>query len=130
MVTNSTKVCRGCQLDKPLTDFHRDATISSGYKARCRVCVSGPRKKRHNPRRDRELKLIRRYGITIAEYNEMYVQQLGRCKICLKNAKLVVDHCHQTGRVRGLLCDQCNTALGLFKDSKQSLESAISYLDT
>jgi hypothetical protein len=81
--------------------------------------------------------LKRTYGITIEDYEAMYAEQEGTCAICSgegfvmkqsHNMKLVVDHCHETGRVRGLLCHNCNRALGLLKDSTDSLRAAINYL--
>lgn len=81
--------------------------------------------------------LLRKYGITTKDYNEMYINQNGLCAICNKEGfrmaehhklKLVVDHCHSTGSVRGLLCHNCNRALGLLKDSIESLEKAVKYL--
>lgn len=82
--------------------------------------------------------LKRNYGVTLSWYKEKHQEQGGRCAICngegfimdpsRHRTKLVVDHCHDTGRVRGLLCHNCNRALGLFKDSETSLLSAVSYL--
>ena len=85
--------------------------------------------------------LYRNYGITIINYKEILHKQNSVCAICgetgLERAihskskcNLVVDHCHTTNKVRGLLCHTCNTALGQFKDSKQLLERAIKYLGT
>lgn len=80
---------------------------------------------------------MRKYGITTKGYNEMYESQQGKCAICNGEGfcmaehhklKLVVDHCHTTGAVRGLLCHNCNRALGLFKDNIESLEKAVRYL--
>lgn len=80
----------------------------------------------------------RLFGITLDDYNMMLEQQNYVCKICHcpetathKNEKikeLAVDHCHDTGKVRGLLCDRCNHLLGLAKDSKNLLLNAIKYL--
>jgi len=82
--------------------------------------------------------LTRNYGITYGDYQRMLEEQGGRCKLCNgdgfvmdKNKhklKLVVDHCHKTGAVRGLLCHNCNRGLGLFKDNHNTLQSAIEYL--
>lgn len=77
------------------------------------------------------------YGITCDEWEALYKTQGGVCAICLQEgftmkeshvAKLMVDHCHTTGRVRGLLCHNCNRALGLLKDSTENLTRAIAYL--
>lgn len=77
--------------------------------------------------------LIRNYGITSAEYDEMFEAQDGVCAICgqeeqVKTRGLSVDHCHTTGKVRGLLCSYCNMGLGLFKDDTESLINAVKYL--
>lgn len=83
--------------------------------------------------------LKRTYKIDIDKYEEMLEEQNHRCKICggegflmdpkRHKIKLVVDHCHATGAVRGLLCHNCNRALGLFKDDIDVLSSAIAYLE-
>ena len=82
--------------------------------------------------------LKRTYGITRQDYEDMLKAQENCCKICGSEGflmkehhrmKLVVDHCHDSGKVRGLLCHNCNRALGLMKDSVHTLESAIDYLE-
>lgn len=81
--------------------------------------------------------LMRCYKIDYDQYERMYLEQGGVCKICggesfllcpTARIKLVVDHCHATGVVRGLLCHNCNRGLGLFQDSQDSLEKAVQYL--
>ena len=81
--------------------------------------------------------LTRVYGITLADYYQMHEDQKGLCKICqtegftMKSChrlKLVVDHCHASGKVRGLLCHNCNRALGLLQDSIDNLDRAKEYL--
>lgn len=89
--------------------------------------------------RARERNYIKKFGITVEEYNVILEQQKGVCKICnnpetSKNnkgepKKLAVDHCHITGKIRGLLCIGCNIGLGQFKDNKEILSSAIKYLE-
>jgi len=79
--------------------------------------------------RDRQYKV--RYGISIEDYNRMLEEQSGKCKICSsekggnKNQCFAVDHCHTTGRVRGLLCIKCNARLGWFE---LNLKEVINYL--
>ena len=82
--------------------------------------------------------LRRTYGIGVDEYVTMWLAQDGVCKICLKegflmkehhNIKLVVDHCHLTTKVRGLLCHNCNRGLGLFQDSVSNLKRATRYIN-
>jgi hypothetical protein len=73
------------------------------------------------------------YGITVEEYNELFQEQEGCCKICGKHQtafkrKLDVDHCHETGKIRGLLCNRCNQALGLMKDSPENIKAMLEYV--
>lgn len=82
---------------------------------------------------DRKNSLRRLYGITLEEYDLMFSNQGGRCAICMKHQdefkkKLHVDHCHTTGKVRGLLCQKCNQGIGLFNDDKDLLIKASEYL--
>lgn len=70
----------------------------------------------------------RLYGITLEEWKTLKAKQNNRCAICGKKKKLHVDHCHIKGRVRGLLCANCNTALGKFQDSLEILERAAQYV--
>ena len=85
----------------------------------------------------RRVRLKCRYGITPEEYEEMHERQRGVCAICGRAEKrrlngrvtrLSVDHDHETGRVRGLLCWACNRAIGLLQEDRRVLEHAISYL--
>jgi hypothetical protein len=81
--------------------------------------------------RARNYRLSRRYGITQEEYLELLRQQRGQCKLCergLDDMYPHVDHCHDSGRVRGILCGQCNRGLGLLGDSPDLLERAVLYL--
>lgn len=94
----------------------------------CIVCAKVYNGKlQYNSRRKYALK--RKYNITVEEYNSMMHLQENKCAICGDmSEKLCVDHDHKTGKVRGLLCSNCNTSLGKFKDSIQILKNAISYL--
>jgi len=90
-----------------------------------------------NPEQTRCAKLRRNYGITLAEYDEMLEAQGGRCKIeaCRTDVpgghgRFHVDHNHETGKIRGLLCHRCNIGLGHFRDSPHLLQSARDYLLT
>jgi len=74
---------------------------------------------------------ITKHGISEAAFHTMVEAQGGKCAICAqppKRGRLHIDHNHQTGAVRGLLCSPCNTGLGLFAENPQNLNSAISYL--
>ena len=85
---------------------------------------------------DLKLHMQRNYGMGFKEYEEMLFSQDGKCAICKaeppKNqhkTRLNIDHCHTTGKIRGLLCDCCNRALGLMRDNKDLLQKAIQYLN-
>jgi hypothetical protein len=71
----------------------------------------------------------RKYGVTL-EYVASHREKIcGLCEICRKNTATDIDHCHGTGIFRGLLCSACNTGLGRFSDSAESLRNAIEYLE-
>jgi hypothetical protein len=103
---------------------------------RCELCQI--QYHRTQMRLDRHRKgLWELYKLTPEQYQEMYDLQNGLCYICQKPTegrgknknRLAVDHNHSTGKIRGLLCSHCNTALGLFRDSQELLQSAINYLN-
>ena len=141
--------CTKCEQGKDSTEFRKRKGTRHGYQYWCRQCESEANKKRYLPaikklkkpidvkevkRKAKERMLKHRYDITIDEYNQLYDNQGGRCKICgdryiLGTTKgLVVDHCHTTMEVRGLLCGNCNTGLGKFKDDIELLNKAIEYI--
>jgi hypothetical protein len=81
----------------------------------------------------RDFALRRGYGITLEDYKRMLVEQNSCCKMCDKHSSLFkrclhVDHCHKTGVIRGLLCTNCNTALGII-ESEELNERALRYLN-
>lgn len=80
----------------------------------------------------RAAKLLRSYGITVEQYEKLADMQGGVCAICRRKDDqghlLAVDHCHDSGAVRGLLCHKCNVALGLFRDDPAALTAAAEYL--
>ena len=84
------------------------------------------------PGSDHARSIENNFGISAVEYNKLYDAQGRKCAICDKRCKtgkrLAVDHCHSTGKVRGLLCARCNTALGSFGDDIGRLARAIYYL--
>lgn len=78
--------------------------------------------------RERNRKLVKAYGITIEDYNALLAKQGGQCAICKQFRKLVVDHCHDQQKVRGLLCDACNTGIGLLREDPELFARALEYL--
>lgn len=86
---------------------------------------------KNNPKKYRDGRLKYCFGITLEKYNNMLEQQKHKCLICEvdNSTTLHVDHCHETGAVRGLLCSNCNTSLGGFKDDPALLRKAAEYLE-
>lgn len=142
----TTKICTGCQAEKPVNAFVMDRKRQR-RKSRCLKCTSAAAKawRHRNPDYEkqryqadkigtRERHLIRKYKVTLADYEMMLTAQGGRCAICgctedtQHNGVFHVDHCHRTGAVRGLLCRGCNHVLGHLRDDPGLLQNAITYL--
>jgi len=86
-----------------------------------------------NKEQKRAYSLEKTYGITLEQYSQMFEEQKGCCAICNRHQSefkraLHVDHDHSTGEVRGLLCGNCNTAIGLLDESLQLFDKAQQYL--
>jgi len=130
------KWCPGCQEQLEIEKFGKNKTTNDGYVAYCRPCHN--KNCQESLRRNggsRNYHFRRRYGITGADADALIEQQGGICPLCqevprdkLKN-KWHVDHDHETGRIRGMLCHHCNTALGNFRDDVKILARAIKYLE-
>lgn len=128
------KECNTCGLEKPLSEYHRDAGIKCGYRGKCSKCRDTHRKKVYDKKDNRGWWLKSTYGITIEDYDHMLEEQNNCCAICYTHVStqiknLHVDHCHTSGEVRGLLCSKCNTGLGMYNDDVEILKSAIRYLE-
>lgn len=132
------KVCGACLTIKPLSAFHKckRGSTRKGHHSICKQCVSEKSKAEriHNPQVAQRRNLKRNYGLTVKQYDEMLKGQGGCCDICGTDipghmGRFVVDHNHETGQVRALLCNQCNTALGFFKDNPETLRTAAEYLE-
>lgn len=138
------KTCTKCNTEKPLSEYHKDKHSKTGYTSSCNDCRkavrtrAGAPKPKYYAEKDRWRKLLKQYGVTEQRYQEMFDAQNGVCAIC-ENPEmdkyangtirdLSVDHCHNTGKVRGLLCNKCNNAIGKFKDDTEILKRAINYL--
>lgn len=136
------KTCTKCKIEKPLSEFHRWSSTLDGYQYNCKSCKAAYRKKNdqlpHNLARSKAYHFKNKYCISLEEYELLLQEQNNRCAICKQEESslgrsgkilpLAVDHCHLTGRVRGLLCKNCNISLGNMEDSVERLSSAISYL--
>ena len=129
------KTCTKCGVEKHLSDFAKASKKKDGLRSQCRTCDQEYRDKNRDAVRDYHYK--NRYGISYEEYKQKLKEQHYSCEICgskhsdnERMKTLVVDHCHTTGKVRGLLCHSCNVALGAAKENEDILLSCISYLRT
>ena len=119
-----TKRCRDCGETKPRSAYYKNKTKPDGLQTWCKSC--------HDTRMRRN-GLKRLYGITEDDYDEMYRAQRGCCWICgvhqstLKR-RLNVDHDHESGDVRALLCCNCNKGIGLLGDDPKTVQQAANYL--
>jgi Recombination endonuclease VII len=135
----ATKSCKRCGEVKPIESFSCHSSTKDGRKQDCRECHSKyHREQRLRNHRDvyRVYELKRKYGMSLEEFNAMFASQDGKCAICGKTdfkgnirwKNLCVDHDHQTGKNRGLLCHRCNASIGYFEDDPGLLMKAIEYL--
>lgn len=142
-IETQTKICCVCNIRKPFVDFYNFKNQSDGKSYRCKSCDDASR---HNYRKNnsKTVRLLERnrtlkfkYGITLEDYYVMLESQKGCCAICggtdkfscsQSEVSFSVDHCHKTGKIRGLLCNACNRALGFFRDSEDILDKARKYL--
>ena len=132
------KKCTKCGVEKPLFEFYKDAIRKDGLRGPCKTCdIKKSRLYRKNfPEKSKNQvkssKLKIKYGIDLPEFKQMKDTQNNKCAICKSefiNSKYTcVDHNHTTGKIRAILCHNCNTGLGHFKENTDSLKSAVEYL--
>src|SRR5262249_41281101 len=125
------KRCPDCGEWKPLDEFPRNKNSKDGRHAYCKPChnARGKESKQRLYGGERHYHLMRRYGISAAEFDRLLAEQGGACAICGREDREHVDHDHQTGKVRGILCFNCNGGLGQFSDNTERLANAIEYLE-
>jgi hypothetical protein len=125
------KRCPDCGNYKPLEEFPRNKRMRDGRHAYCKPChnARGRESKDRLYGGNRDYHLKRRYGIGVAEFDDLVRGQGGACPICTKADPEHVDHDHVTGRVRGILCFNCNGGLGQFGDDAQRLYRAAFYVE-
>jgi len=121
------KKCPSCNKERADKFFsHENQT----YCDRCIMNIDLANSKITIAERRKYQDLYRKYGITKSEYDTLFKKQKGRCAICKEPpTRIMVDHCHSTNKIRGLLCGRCNTGLGCFNDDAESLKRAIKYLN-
>jgi hypothetical protein len=132
------KSCTKCKTVKPREGFPLNSRNPRLLTSICRDCSNQYKDPDYYKKnRDKSIKtsrasmLRRTYNITESEYDKMLKEQNEVCKLCGKppsKKRLAVDHCHKTGKIRGLLCSFCNTGIGMLKDDVVLLQKAIEYL--
>ncbi|WP_230690348.1 endonuclease VII domain-containing protein [Catellatospora paridis] len=129
-VPDGAKWCPDCAQIKPIAEFAKSRTKASGLHSYCLDCHNrrGVTTKEKHHGSTREYHLRRRYGMTQEDFETRLAWQGGVCAICGAPDPEHVDHDHEFGNVRGILCFNCNGGLGQFKDNDQSLARAIEYL--
>ncbi len=138
-----TKWCPQCEQILPAGNFHRSNATSDGLHGWCKSCRSeyGKRYCQGNSsvhaKSQRRCQLRRKFGITPEDYGRMLADQKGRCAICRgketkarrgKVIDLSVDHDHETGKIRELLCHSCNVAIGHLRHNPELIDKAAAYL--
>ena len=142
------KVCTVCRESKPFSKFYNRAASQDGKAYRCKDCDNKAVRKFRTERPERysynqrKANLLAKYGMDLESFEVMWSGQNGKCALCdvelttmlygagAKNTSTTacVDHCHSSGKVRGLLCALCNKALGMFHDVPERLDRAAAYL--
>lgn len=127
----STGGCVACMKEKSDTDNYREIQKRYYQKSKLRRIATSLAWKRSHPK-ERLGYRLKQYGITVDEYDKMILKQNSKCSICqetlLRDRSTVVDHCHDSGKVRGILCSNCNCAIGHLKNSHILATSAANYL--
>jgi hypothetical protein len=126
------KSCPKCNEVKLVADFHKSAKGKHGVASWCKKCTNSilreKRKRTYSAETKRKHQFKTRYGITVEQWDEMFLSQGGVCAICKQEMRRpCVDHSHTTGDVRGLLCHPCNVKLYAVED-EQYLHAATEYL--
>lgn len=137
-----TKFCPRCKTTKPTSDFGRNVSKSDGLSSYCSKCVREYSARWKNKNRDQTRRTDKycqaklKYGLSKDQYDGLIQKQGSKCAICLceldpfdGTTNTHIDHCHESGKVRGILCRACNVALGGFRDNIDALRRAISYLE-
>lgn len=149
-IVPNEKHCSVCGELQPIANFSTEKRSVDGKSSACKKCVGAYQRewyknncekqkknskdwKSQNPYKNHKNHIRAVYGVSESEYNSMFDAQKGCCAICLTHQsdmkrRLAVDHCHTHSHIRGLLCTNCNTALGMLKDNIQALERAVDYL--
>jgi hypothetical protein len=135
-LTVNTKVCKRCKEEKSLDKFTKSKNSKGGRTAKCTKCIyECYRKNKTEEKREKEKFYRYRYlyGLDKETYDKLLEDIGEKCMICQNHFSnlqtgLCIDHDHKTGKVRGILCGDCNRGLGMFKDKIVNLNNAVQYL--
>lgn len=144
------QICKRCLQEKPLDAFQFRKETGK-YRGVCIACISADNLERYHSKSSTKSahweahvrNVLKKYGLTQASYQELWDAQKGLCAICetpmerwgervgkgVNPTQAVIDHDHRTGKVRGLLCNLCNSGLGKFKDDSYKIWKAFTYLE-
>ena len=130
------KECPTCNRMLESDEFCRDKSRPDGLTYECKACRRIRFREWHKEHSEetRDKRMLREYGISLDDYDQLWQAQRGVCAICGKTEeengqRLTVDHNHETGEVRGLLCNSCNLGLGLLGDGIEIIRAVLTYLE-
>jgi len=132
------KTCKRCDTEKEITEFSKGR--SRGHHAWCKPCMvtyQETYKQKKGKEYFRNYRCMTLYGITLEEAEKLLESQGNTCALCKKEVQFLpgfsnaahIDHCHSSGKVRGILCGNCNTALGKLGDSVETIKNVLKYLE-
>jgi hypothetical protein len=129
------KTCNHCKRSFGYESLVKNKKMRDGYKNECKECHNRLEKERYhskpkNERYSRYRQVKKTYGLSKEEYDILLKSANYCCQICKGKKRLCVDHCHSTGKVRGILCGNCNSGIGKLGDNKEMVLKAYSYLST
>jgi len=137
-----TRTCSTCKEEKPLSSFYKRSDYGS-YRSDCKNCIrskqaerwsSNPEYRKRGNARNRRWQRQKFYGLSLEQELNILKTQNNCCAICAKHfetdSDYHVDHCHNTNKIRGLLCPGCNKGLGLFKENPEALRQAALYVES
>lgn len=132
------RTCKECKRTLDDEQFGKNRFMCDGRLNTCKRCVSGYMREYRKEHKDeiaarkRECAIRNTYGLSIEDVGRIFENQGSSCAICGRDVPTgrgwQIDHDHKTGRVRGILCHRCNTALGMAKDNPDLLQQAMDYL--
>ena len=124
-------ICTKCKSEKSPEEFYNSSKSKTGKVSNCKSCMKEVYQINKNSYaiRGRKNHLKSKYNITIEQFEAIAKSQQYRCKCCNKEAKLYVDHIHNTKIIRGLLCQKCNSGIGLLGDNIEGIKCAMIYLE-